>query len=192
MPKKASPKGFARVDSDTTNTHGWLVRILRGSEKRSRFFSDSAHGGKSKSKKKAIACYQQWVEEMPAPGTTRDRLTKRNATGVVGVHLAHEVDSRYPDCKYVSYVASWLGQDGKRRNVRFLISKYGKRVALTLASIARAQKIADRAKVHALYEKSHGKLKLPNKPSTAPAAGTSPKSKIKKSTGKTPVRGKKH
>jgi hypothetical protein len=160
VPKKSAPKGFARVDSDATNTHGWLVRITRGSEKRSRFFSDSSHGGKAKSRKKAEACYQDWVKEMVAPASTRDKLTKRNATGVVGVHLAKEVDSRYPDCQYVSYVASWLGSNGKRRNVRFLVNKYGKKVALQLATIARKHQQADRERVYALYEKAHGKLKL--------------------------------
>jgi hypothetical protein len=175
VPKKASPKGFARVDSETTNTHGWLVRISRGSEKRSRFFSDSAHGGKAKSKKKAEACYQDWVKEMVPPGSTRDKLTKRNSSGVVGVHLAHEVDSRYPDCQYVSYVASWLNPNGQRRNVRFLVNKYGKKTALTLATIARQNKISDREKVHELYEKSHGTLKIQSGKSTAKAE---PKSKV--------------
>lgn len=167
MPKKAAPKGFARVDSEATNTHGWLVRISRGAERRSRFFSDSSHGGKAKSKKLAEACYQEWVKEMSPPGSTRDKLTKRNGTGVVGVHLAKEVDSRYPTCQYVSYVASWLGDDGKRRNVRFLINRYGKKVALQLAALARKHQLSEREKVHALYEKSHGKLKiLPTKRKT--------------------------
>ncbi len=184
MPKKASPKGFARVDSETTNTHGWLVRISRGSEKRSRFFSDAAHGGKAKSKKKAETCYQDWVKEMPPPGSTRDKLTKRNSSGVVGVHLAHEVDSRYPECQYVSYVASWLGEGGQRRNVRFLVNKYGKKVALTLASLAREHKVSDREKVHAIYEKAHGPLKIQ---STKPAAKTADKSPAKAKDKAKPV-----
>ncbi len=174
MPKKASPKGFARVDSETTNTHGWLVRISRGSEKRSRFFSDSAHGGKAKSKKKAEACYQDWVKEMVAPGSTRDKLTKRNSSGVVGVHLAHEVDSRYPDCQYVSYVASWLSASGQRRNVRFLVNKYGKKAALNLATLARENKVSDREQLHALYEKVYGPLKIQ---SSKPAPKTKSKPK---------------
>ena len=98
MPKKSSPKGFARVDSESTNSHGWLVRILRGTERRSRFFSDKTHGGKAKSKKKAEACYQAWVAEMDPPISTRNKITKRNSTGVVGVHLATESD---PDRKSV-------------------------------------------------------------------------------------------
>lgn len=185
MPKKATPKGFARVDSETTNTHGWLVRISRGSEKRSRFFSDSAHGGKAKSKKKAEACYQDWAAEMAAPGSTRDKLTKRNSSGVVGVHLAHEVDSRYPDCQYVSYVASWLNSTGQRRNVRFLVNKYGKKAALALATMAREHKISDRDQVHSLYEKEHGPLKIQSgKSARKPKAMSGKVAKAKSTTPK--------
>lgn len=170
MPKKASPKGFARVDSESTNSHGWLVRILRGTERRSRFFSDKTHGGKLKSKKKAEACYQAWVAEMEPPISTRDKVTKRNSTGVVGVHLATESDSRYKDCQYVSYVASWMTEDRKRRNIRFLVNKYGKKNALALATIARQKQCTDRDKVIAMFEKTNGPLKMALKPSNAKLA----------------------
>lgn len=184
MPKKASPKGFARVDSESTNSHGWLVRILRGSERRSRFFSDKTHGGKAKSKKKAEACYLAWVAEMEPPISTRDKITKRNSTGVVGVHLATESDPRYTDCQYVSYVASWMTDDRKRRNIRFLVNKYGKKNALALATIAREKQCVDREKVVAMFEKAHGPLKMALKPSNAKLAR-------KAAANVAPVRGKK-
>lgn len=167
MPKKASPKGFARVDSESTNTHGWLVRILRGSERRSRFFSDKTHGGKVKSKKKAEDCYQAWVAEMAPPTSALGKVTKRNSSGAVGVHLATEADARYPNCHYVSYVASWKSEEGKRHSIRFLINKYGKKSALALAKVAREKHLLDRNKVIALYEKSHGPLKISSKTSAA-------------------------
>jgi len=81
---------------------------------------------------------------MAPTSSTRDKVTKRNATGAVGVHLATETDARYPDCQYVSYVASWMTEGGKRRNIRFLVSKYGKKAALTLAKLARQKQLADR------------------------------------------------
>ena len=170
MPKKTSPKGFARVDSESTNSHGWLVRILRGSEKRSRFFSDKAHGGRAKSKKKAEECYQAWVAEMQPPNSTRDKITRRNSTGVVGVHLATETDPRYKDCLYVSYVASWMNEERRRCNIRFLVNKYGKKNALALATIARENMCTDRDKVVEMYEKVHGPLKMALKPSNAKLA----------------------
>ena len=185
MPKKATPKGFARVDSESTNSHGWLVRILRGTERRSRFFSDKTHGGKVKSKKKAEACYQSWVAEMEPPISTRDKITKRNSTGVVGVHLATESDPRYTDCQYVSYVASWMSEDRVRRNIRFLVNKYGKKNALALATLARENQCTDREKVIAMFEKTNGPLKMALKPSNAKlarkaAAAKIPPTRIKK------------
>lgn len=164
MPKKTSPKGYARVDSESTNTHGWLVRILRGPESRSRLFRDKVHGGKAKAKNLAIKCYLAWQAELAPPGTSRDKMTNRNATGIVGVHLAEETDARYPRTEYVSYVASWTVDTGKRCNIRFLVSRYGKRVAFQLAKIAREKKLTDRSQIHAIYEKAHGPLKKSGKP----------------------------
>ncbi len=184
MPKKASPKGFARVDSESTNSHGWLVRILRGTERRSRFFSDKTHGGKAKSKKRAEECYQGWVAEMEPPLSTRDKITKRNSSGVVGVHLATESDPRYKDCQYVSYVASWMTESRQRCNIRFLVNKYGKKNALALATIAREKKCIDRDKVVAMFEKAHGPLRMALKPSNAKLAR-------KAATSNAPAEGKK-
>ncbi len=178
MPKKASPKGFARVDSESTNTHGWLVRILRGAERRSRFFSDKTHGGKAKSKKRAEECYLAWVAEMAPPLSAVNKVTKRNSSGTVGVHLSTESDARYPDCKYVSYIASWKTEEGKRRNIRFLVNKYGKKNAFALAKLAREKRIADREKVIALFEKSNGPLKLASKPRAAKTPKKKPAKKI--------------
>lgn len=149
MPRNV--KGFSRVDSG--EAHGWLVRIKRGDIKRSRFISDSTHGGKRKSKAVAEQVYQDWVAELPAPDTAEDKLGKRNASGVVGVHYSHDVDSRYPNCAYEYYIASWKTEDGKRQNVRFSISKWGKKVAFELACLARAKRTTDRNKVQKLYEK---------------------------------------
>ena len=177
MPKKATPKGFARVDSESTRTHGWLVRILRGTERRSQFFSDKTYGGKAKSKKRAEECYQAWVTEMAPPQSATNKVTKRNSSGIVGVHMSTESDARYPDCKYVSYIASWKTEDGKRRNIRFLINKYGKKAALALAKIAREKRIAERDKVIALYEKTNGPLKIVSKAKAAKAVKKKPAKK---------------
>lgn len=156
MPRKL--KGYSRVDSE--DAHGWLVRIKRGDTRRSRFISDSTHGGKRKSEKVAKDVYTEWVEELPEPETSRDKLGKRNTTGIVGVHHSWDQDNRFPNCQYESYVASWVDDEGKRRNIRFSINKYGKKAAFELACICRANRLRDRSKVEALHEKSSGK-KMP-------------------------------
>ena len=151
-------KGFSRVD--TGDAHGWLVRLKRGDIKRSKFLSDSTHGGKAKAKKAAEKVYKEWEAELPPPETAEDKLGKRNTSGVVGVHYSHDVDARYPNCSYEYYIASWKNEDGQRRNVRFAISKFGKKVAFELAKLAREMRTTDRDKVIAKYEKGGKKVKI--------------------------------
>ncbi len=149
MPRKI--KGYSRVDSD--DAHGWLVRIKRGDTRRSRFISDATHGGKRKSMLIAQQLYRDWTDELPEPETSAGKVGVRNSTGIVGVHFARDIDARYPSCVYESYVASWLNEDGRRRNVRFSCSKYGEDEARALAAIARQQQISDREKVESIFER---------------------------------------
>ncbi len=177
MPRKI--RGFARVDSE--DAKGWLVRIKRGQTRRSRFISDSTHGGKRKAMLLAKKIYEDWVAEMPKPDTSFNKVGVRNTTGIVGVHFAHDVDDRYPNCQYQSYVASWLEEDGRRRNVRFSCSKYGED-AFELACIAREKKLADRKAVVALLGRRTKKTPTP----AAKAAKSSP-AKAKSATSKSAV-----
>lgn len=148
MPRKL--KGYSRVDSE--DAHGWLVRIKRGDTRRSRFISDSTNGGKRKSEKVAKEVYDAWVAELPEPESSEDKLGKRNSTGVVGVHHSWDQDTRFPNCRYESYVASWVDDEGKRRNIRFSINKYGKRGAFEMACICRQERLRDRNKVIAIHK----------------------------------------
>lgn len=182
MPRKV--KGFSRVDSG--DAHGWLVRIKRGDVTRSRFISDSTNGGKNKSKSVAQKVYQDWVAELPEPETAEDKLGKRNNSGVVGVHYSHDVDSRYPGCSYEYYIASWKTEDGKRRNVRFAISRWGKKGAFELACVAREMRSGDRATVEKEYEKrkKSGKLGVKKAAKKAPAKAAATKKTTKKAAVK--------
>ncbi|GAB5406986.1 MAG: hypothetical protein Aurels2KO_52170 [Aureliella sp.] len=188
MPRKL--KGYSRVDSETNNAHGWLVRIKRGEERRSRFISDSTHGGKRKSEKVAQAVYEEWVDELPEPETSLDKLGKRNTTGVVGVHHSWDQDNRFPNCKYESYVASWVDEDAKRRNIRFSINKYGKKAAFELACLCRADRIRDRDAVIAAYEKKNGPLKKAKKSAKKAAPAKKAPAKKKAAAKKAPAKKK--
>jgi hypothetical protein len=174
-----SPKGCSRVDYDITNAHGWLVRIKRGETRLSKFFSDSTFGGKAKSMKAAKECYEKWVSELPPPDTSAGKLTSRNTSGVVGVHYSHDVDSRYPGCQYESYIASWLDSDGRRRNMRFSVNKYGKKGAFDLAVIARDNRVESRDEAVALLEKNKGSGKAAPKSAGKAATKASPKAAAK-------------
>ena len=63
-----------------------------------------------------------------------------------------------------------MNEEKQRRNIRFLVNKYGKKNALALATIAREKKCTDREKVIAMYEKANGPLKMALKPSNAKLA----------------------
>ena len=126
---------------------------------------------------------------MAPPASALGKVTKRNSSGTVGVHLATEADARYPNCQYVSYVASWKSDEGKRSSIRFLVSKYGKKVALGLAKLAREKRMLDRDKVIALYEKSNGPVKISSKQSAAKQSATKqPAAKADKPAKKAPVK----
>jgi hypothetical protein len=159
------------------------VRIKRGDERKSRFISDSTHGGKRKAMLVAQQVYEEWVAEMPPPETSAGKIGKRNSSGVVGVHYSHDIDERYPGCEYESYVASWLDEDGRRKNMRFSCHKYGDD-AFELACLAREKKLNDRAKVVALLgrRKKSKPKKLTSKKAATKTAAT--KTTAKKTTKK--------
>lgn len=153
MPTKTVAKGITRFDLD--NRRGYMVRIARSGNRVHQYFSDSKFGGKRKALAAAKTAYEELLEELgPAENSTRDKLTSRNTTGVVGVHVAYSQDNRYPGCEYYAYCASWVTEDGKREKASFAWNKYGQDRALELAILARQEQITDRDQVVAIYDRS--------------------------------------
>lgn len=153
MPTKTVAKGITRFDLE--NRRGYMVRIARSGNRVHQYFSDSKFGGKRKALAAAKTAYANLLEELgPAENSTRDKLTSRNTTGVVGVHVAYSQDNRYPGCEYYAYCASWVTEDGKREKASFAWNKYGQDQALELAILARQQQITDRDQVVAMFERS--------------------------------------
>lgn len=153
MPTKSVAKGITRFDLD--NRRGYMVRIARSGNRVHQYFSDSKFGGKRKALAAAKTAYEELLEELgPAENSTRDKLTSRNTTGVVGVHVAYSQDNRYPGCEYYAYCASWVTEDGKREKASFAWNKYGQERALELAVLARHEQITDRDQVVAIYDRS--------------------------------------
>ncbi len=153
MPTKTVAKGITRFDLE--NRRGYMVRIARSGNRVHQYFSDSKYGGKRKALAAAKAAYADLLEEMgPAENSTRDKLTSRNTTGVVGVHVAYSQDNRYPGCEYYAHCASWVTEDGRREKASFAWNKYGQEEALELAILARQHQLTDRDQVVAMYERS--------------------------------------
>ncbi len=92
---------------------------------------------------------------------------------------ANPADARSPDLSYDYYVASWKTDDGRRRNVRFSVSKHGKKAAFDLACLAREHRLSDRDAVQKLYEK--GQSKSPSRRKKTAKSAPKPKVAAKKS-----------
>ncbi|EMI53598.1 hypothetical protein [Rhodopirellula sallentina] len=162
MSTKTVAKGITRFEME--NRSGYMVRISRNGNRVNKYFSDSKFGGKRKAFVAAKEAYQDLLEEMgPPENSTRNRLTSRNSTGVVGVHVAYSQDNRYPGCAYSAYCASWVTEDGRREKASFAWNKYGQDHAFELAVLAREQQITDRDQVVALFEGSGSKKKSKRK-----------------------------
>lgn len=171
MPTFAAGPGITRFEDEPSHSNGYMVRICRQGKHVNEFFSDGNYGGKRKAKLIAQARYQELCDTLGPPNNraAKDRLTHRNTTGKVGVHIAHHVDARWPTSEYYAYCASWVTDDGVRQKISFSWKKHGKAVALELATIARDKQLTDREQVLALYEKIKAKK---------PAAGKAGKKKV--------------
>ncbi len=152
MPTKYVAVGVTRFDIPERNTFGYMVRVSRQGVKHHQFFSDSKFGGKRKAQAAALAKHQELCDTLPAPSTSKDRLTARNQTGIVGVYVATSFDSQ--GRQHDSYCACWTDSDGIRRKVSFPVKKYGKKKAKELACLARQKQIPDRSKVESRWNKT--------------------------------------
>ena len=115
MPTKKVERGITRFDIEERNTHGFMMRICRRGEKVHEFFSDTAYGGKKKALLAARVRYQQLVKQLPEADTAKGKMSVRNTTGVVGVHVAHTILPDFPDKEYFAYCASWKTDAGERQ-----------------------------------------------------------------------------
>ena len=155
-----SLKGITRIEYEGVSTKGWMVRITREGNRKQKFFNDKSYGSKAKSLTEAKKQYQEWLVEVGPVLGSRDRKTARNSTGVVGVHVVRNVDSRWKNAESFGYCASWVTPEGQRRKVSFAWNRYGKKASWEMARMARAQEIVDRETIVTLYHKKTGKKKF--------------------------------
>ena len=132
-------RNITRIDPEE-GTPGYEVRVMRRGKSFNRFFADNSTGGK----RKALHAARDFRDELEVKyrNYTRKELaeikTKRNSSGIVGVRMAKEVDTRGPnELEYAYWVAQWSPKPGVRRTARFSINKYGEEKAFKLACRAR-------------------------------------------------------
>jgi hypothetical protein len=160
MTTRTVATGITRFDLDDKNVHGFMVRICRKGRHINEFFSDSRCGGKRKARDAADARYAELLEvHGPAQTSIKNKMTKRNTSGKVGVHVAYTVPNRWPHLEYWSYCASWIAANGSRGKISFSWNKYGEQEAWELASIARDTETSDRNRVLELYSQKRARRK---------------------------------
>ena len=174
MPTKTVATGICRFDFDERKVHGFMVRIMRRGTMHQEFFSDKRCGGKRKARQAADDRLFELRRELPEPLEQKGQMTQRNSTGKVGVHLAHDIDKRWPDCEYYSYVASWLDVNLKRINVKFSCKKFGDDMAWELACIARDKELRDRQQILKIFEQGRAARKAKRKAKQRAARNTRP------------------
>lgn len=133
---------IARIDLPGVGTHGWQVRLQRQGKRYARFFGDGVWGGAAR----AYEAAREWRDELLRQLKTVERIrtcrtSNRNQSGVVGVS---KVTVATNGATYEFWQATWSPEPGRRRTVKFSISRYGERQAFRLAVAAREEGISGR------------------------------------------------
>jgi hypothetical protein len=124
---------------------GWEVRIYRRGQRFNQFFSDSAHGGKTKALELARKVRDK-MEKRLKPWSRRElakRLTARNTSGHRGVRLRRtNVNVGTKSYVYEHVEASWSPEPGKVVKQSFSVEKLGLDKAWQMAVEARDKAVS--------------------------------------------------
>src|SRR4028118_179071 len=66
---KSGHKGISRIDCPERKTVGWYVRVRLNKVTKSKFISDSLHGGREAGLEKAVECRNRLEQELGKPRT---------------------------------------------------------------------------------------------------------------------------
>jgi hypothetical protein len=129
--------GISRIDQPEKHNHGYYVRLTRDGKTSAKFFADKSNGGKRAALRSAREYEAGLVREAESrPKKRRERLTSRNTSGKVGVsRTAWKTRGRLS----AYWQAHWTTGDGRRKSVKYSISKYGEEKARRLAMKARRE-----------------------------------------------------
>jgi hypothetical protein len=155
-------RGITRLDLEDSHNFGYMVRIFRNGQRFSAYFSDRKCGGKRNAKKQAQECYEKLVAKH-GPANRQsclNKITARNTTGVVGIHIATSTDTRWSGGTYKAYCASWINDDGSRGKLAFSWKKYGKKAAMEYAMYAREHRLENRNAVVTAVDKRSAKASV--------------------------------
>jgi hypothetical protein len=153
MKKRTLPVGITE-----SRTEPWF-RYSRGQHAKARYFYYGANASKAKARAEAIAFAlrenKKWTPKIEA--ARRNRKTRSNRSGVVGVSVKVE-KGRVRGSRYRYWWARWPGCPS---GVKFSILEHKNSKAFQLAQIAREMESQDKAAIEREYSarKKSGKLK---------------------------------
>lgn len=138
-------KGVSRIEQEARNTFGWYVRVTFNGQKRCKFFSDHAHGGKENALEQAVEYRNQVELELGKPRT--DRLVighnPRNTSGITGVQRKTKTVSGKDGQQRVTknvYEVTWNPEPGRLCRTWVSIDEYGEEAAFRKACAIRREK----------------------------------------------------
>ena len=141
---KSGHKGISRIDCPERKTVGWYVRVRLKNVTKSKFISDSKHGGKEAALAVAVETRNQLEQELGKPRTDWVIVGEnpRNTSGVVGVRRTAKKYKGKDGRVYLNevYEVTWNAGREKRGRTSVSISKYGERSAFLRACAIRRQK----------------------------------------------------
>ncbi len=130
---------ISRIDS--RNSHGWSVRVARGSKKHGTwkemngFFSDKKWCGREIALQRAREYEVKLLRENPemGPSPFKEFPQANCSTGVCGVSRTFKRGRRNRDILYWGYAVLYKTEDGRRATRFFSENKYGEDGALERA-----------------------------------------------------------
>jgi hypothetical protein len=141
---KSGYKGISRIDQPERKTHGWYVRVTFNGQRRVKFFSDEANGGKEKALEAAVRFRNRAEKELNKPRTDRLVIARnpRNRSGIMGVQRKTKV-VHTPAGERVTdnvYEITWNPSPGEVRRAWVSIDEYGEEAAFRKACAIRREK----------------------------------------------------
>ncbi len=143
MARKNPRRNISRIETTSgkgTTYGGWQVRLQRKGKKTEKFFSDSVYGGK-RNALNAAKEFRDQLERQSRKYTVKelaDQPSTRNRSGVVGVRLHQQQDTRGDyEYHYWYWIAQWTDGHGRRKSKSFSVHQYGDEEAYRLAVEAR-------------------------------------------------------
>lgn len=124
---------------------GYEVRIYRGGEKFSQFFSDKAHGGKSNALEMARSVRDKMDAKIKyfSRRALAVKVTERNTSGLRGLRIRTTVILKNKKKYVYEHVeASWSPEPGKVIKKGFSVEKLGLKKAWELATECRRKAVA--------------------------------------------------